>query len=91
MKHENDDGTLDVAEVEIMSQLKDLVSQADLETKGDNLSAFVLELGAGLLSGCPVYGCMLRNLKSSLIAIVPRSICATYRRLAERYRGNTLT
>jgi len=49
---------LDVDELEILCRLKDLISQADLDTKPDNLSAVVLDLGAGFLSESRVYGCI---------------------------------
>jgi hypothetical protein len=61
VENEQQSGVLDDEELEILRRLQELVSQTDVNVKGDKLSAVVLEVGAGLLSEARVYGCISTN------------------------------
>jgi hypothetical protein len=56
---EKEAGLVDEEEQEILARLQELLSQTDFMANEENLSAVVLELGAGLLSEACVYGCIL--------------------------------
>jgi hypothetical protein len=58
VESEQQSGILDDEELGILRRLQELVSQTDVNVKGDKLSAVVLEVGTGLLSEARVYGCM---------------------------------
>jgi hypothetical protein len=55
---EKEAGLVDEEEQEILARLQELLSQTDFMANEENLSAVVLELGAGLLSEACVYGCI---------------------------------
>jgi hypothetical protein len=57
VEEENQSGLLDEEEREILTRLRDLMSQTELNIQENRLSAVVLELGAGLLTETWVYGC----------------------------------
>jgi hypothetical protein len=57
VEFETQSGTFDTEEQEILHRLHELISQTDLDAKGDNLSAVVLDLAASFLLEPRVYSC----------------------------------